>query len=133
MRRTASDADIEYSSVRVEVTKMARASRRVVPDFSKELARCDELESTYSDDPYWALMCDEWVDDVAEKIRAWNPRLTRRFLVTSVFEESARVYMTDEESMTRTKLIELRQRRHRLELVIMSRQRFGWILNLLGP
>lgn len=112
---------------------VTRERRSPVPDFSRELARCDELEMTYEHDPWWESLCDDWADDVSEKLDAWNPRMTRRFLVASVFESSADIYMPDEVSSASSKLIELRQRRNRLELLIVNQRRFGWLSSLLRP
>lgn len=109
------------------------ARRGRAPDFAEELARCDELESTFAEDPYWETFCDEWADSVLEKIRAWNPRFARTFLVVSVFESSKGVYMPDEVSIASQKLLELRQRRCRLEVILVRQRRFGWITGLLHP
>jgi hypothetical protein len=112
---------------------MTRSRRQSAPDFSWELARCDELETMYENDPRWEGQCDEWAEVVVEKIKAWDPRLIRRFLVDSVFESSAEVYMPDEAGTVSEKLIELRRRRYRLESVLFRPRRFEWISNLLRP
>jgi hypothetical protein len=129
----APEPGIHVTRARVSegMTTVRLTTRRLVPDFSDELARCDELERTCSDTAFWNLMCDEWTESVKVKLASWNPGMVRRFHSPSLFESSGGVYMLDESDATNHKLVELRQRRSRLEFIIgLSRRRGDWLFML---
>lgn len=106
-------------------------AHNVPHDFSLEFARCDELERTCEDTPYWNMLCDDWADEVRKKLASWNPRMARKFLTVNLFESSGGVYMLDESPELNTKLSELRQRRRRLEMITCQRRWFHWLLILV--
>jgi hypothetical protein len=109
-----------------------RRDGRLVPDFSLELERCDELERSYEDSPYWNLLFVQWVEQVHGKLQSWNPQKARRFLSTSIFESSGGVYMLDEDPNTTPILVELRLRRCRLELLVRP-TKISKVMSLIRP
>jgi hypothetical protein len=111
---------------------MPSASKKRALDFSKELARCDELERICDGSPFWSLHCDEWADDVYRKLQSWSPHKAERFLLSSIFESSGGINMIDEPSGSNQKLTELRQRRERLRLIV-DQSKVQWLLSLLRP
>jgi len=109
-----------------------RPGPRLAPDFAIEFERCDELERTFDDSTYWTLQFREWVDDVHGKLLSWSSQKANRFLSTSIFESSGGSYMLDEHRHVNSGLVELQERRRRLEL-LMQPTLITWITSLFRP